>query len=164
MPCRLQRTVCSTFNVLRLDVAGHIVSIAGLLWVVGHFITIRFCHFPDTPPGCRLWPPRGRGGHSRGKHLPHPRHSLGGQRRDEPRRIVPDTAPIVPAVVAAGEDGPQVQRHLAVARQQWNGELGEGVLQFPRSRNGSIPEKGKGTGRFPPGDALRYVCLIIVPC
>ena len=72
-----------------------------------------------------------RVGHSSGKHLPHPRHSLGGEGRDEPGRIVPDTAPIGPAIVAAGEDGPQVQRHLAVARQQGNGELGEGVLQFP---------------------------------
>ena len=63
-------------------------------------------------------------------NLPHPRLSLGGEGRDEPGRIVPDTAAIGPAVVAAGEDGPQVQRHLAVARQQGNGELGEGSSNF----------------------------------
>ncbi len=72
-----------------------------------------------------------RVGHSSGNHLPHPRHSLGREGRDKPGRIVPDTAPIGPAIVAAGENGPQVQRHLAIARQQGNGELGEGVLHFP---------------------------------
>ncbi len=79
-----------------------------------------------------------RVGHSSGKHLPHPRHSLGGEGRDEPRRIVPDTAPEGRAIVAAGEDGPQIQRRLAVAWQQWNGELGEAFPSWAQGGRSSV--------------------------
>lgn len=78
--------------------------------------------------GCRA--PSGAGG-LRGQDLIDPFQPFGGERWNESVRLVAHSPPVGPGIIAARQYGLEVQRHFAVARQQRDGDYGQGGFELP---------------------------------